>query len=320
MKAARLGSSGPRMSRLTLGTMMFGKLINDKEANRIVSLALENGINAIDTAGTYNNGRSEIMTGKAISGKRDSVILASKVGYPLSGGIEKVDLSAKAVREATEASLRRLGTDYLDILYLHAPDRSTPPGETLEAADKLIKSGKVRYLGISNYPAWEITQLMWCAEKNGFEELSITQNIYNVLSRRAESELVPCAEHFDLEMTVYNPLAGGLLTGKYSGGRLTGRLGWSDMYRNRFLNDDNLAAAGELEKIAQANNMSIIELAYRWCLSKDFVSSMLIGVSSCEQFEKNLAYCSFEGLSEDITACCDRQWEKLRGTAPDYAR
>lgn len=321
METTKLCAYDPEISRLTLGTMMFGKTVDSAQADRIVGLALDAGINSIDTAGTYNNGRSEVMTGKALAERRSKVILASKVGYPLTGGIESVDLSEKAVISETEAALKRLGTDYLDILYLHAPDRSVPIGETLAAADKLVRSGKVRYLGVSNYSAWELTELLWVSEREKLAPISVTQNIYNVLSRRVEAELALCVKHFGLGMTVYNPLAGGILTGKYSGSEATsGRLSWNAMYKERFLNEANLDAVRQLGDIARENSMSLIELSYRWCLSRDFVSSMLIGVSSYEQLEANLKCCKFEKLSADILECCEKQWQVLRGVSPDYAR
>lgn len=320
MKYSKL-NCGLEISALTLGTMMFGNKVDSANADIILGIALENGINSVDTAGTYNFGESELIIGRIISGKRDKIILGTKIGYPLSGGIDKSELRPQQVISETEAALKRLNTDYIDILYLHAPDHETPIEQTLEAADKLVKSGKVRFLGVSNYSAWELTELLWTAEKNHFTPISVTQNIYNGISRIIESELVPCAKHFGFGVLTYNPLAGGLLTGKYSDmSPESGRLSWNKLYKNRFLNENNLAAVNELKSAAEQNGMKLTELALRWCLTRDFTDSVLIGVTSPEQLENNLKMCSFEPLSQEITDCCEKQWSILRGTSPGYAR
>ena len=161
------------------------------------------------------------------------------------------DRDAFPVTGETEKALKRLGTDYLDILYLHAPDAKTPVYETLEAADRLVKSGKVLYIGISNYSAWQLAEMMCISGSEQLTPICVTQNIYNVLSRKIEAELVPCARHCGSGIMVYNPLAGGLLTGKYTGMNAGGgRLAWNDMYRRRFLNEANLAAVSTLKAAA----------------------------------------------------------------------
>lgn len=231
------------------------------------------------------------------------------------------DRDAFPVTGETEKALKRLGTDYLDILYLHAPDAKTPVYETLEAADRLVKSGKVLYIGISNYSAWQLAEMMCISGSEQLTPICVTQNIYNVLSRKIEAELVPCARHCGSGIMVYNPLAGGLLTGKYTGmNAVGGRLAWNDMYRRRFLNEANLAAVSTLKAAAEARGISLIELAYRWCTSRDFIDSVLVGVSSAEQLESNLSLCGFEPLDEELEACCEEQWKKVCGIAPDYSR
>ena len=310
-----------KISQIALGTIMLGDTIKWPEAEKIIDYSRDMGINFIDTADSYNAGESENLIGRALSGRRSKIVVATKVGYPKAGGIASVNLSRGYILSAVEESLRRLRTDWIDILYLHAPDYGTQIEETLEAADRLKRQGSVRYIGVSNYAAWQIMELLWKSGLHGFSPPSVTQNIYNLLSRGIESELIPCARSNKLGLTIYNPLAGGLLTGKYSGGVATyGRFSWSKMYRDKYWNDENLSAAERLCAVAAKGSMNLLELSCRWCISQTCVDSVLFGVSCLEQLRQNLEYAEHGPLLPEFIRMCNEVWTDLQRPRPQYMR
>lgn len=221
MEYKKMPGTGLKVSRFCVGTMTFGGQTPEKDAVDIVRYAIEKGVNFIDTADIYpdangrTGGSSEIAVGKGIAGCRDQIVLATKVRYPTGPGPNDRGLTRRHILQAAEASLRRLNTDYIDIYYIHLPDPETPIEETLAAMDDLIRTGKVRYIGISNYAVWELSDALAAADKRNLTAPIISQNVYNLLSRSIEKELVPCIKKHNIGLAVYNPLCGGLLTGKH---------------------------------------------------------------------------------------------------------
>ena len=210
-----LGASGVKVSRLWLGTMMFGDQTDANEAARIVDATREAGINAIDTANQYANGESERITGKLIAGDRERWVLATKLGNPMGAGLNDRGLSRRHMVAALDASLKRLGTDWVDVLYLHLEDNDTPLEETLLAMAHLIERGKVHYFGVSNFRAWRIARVAELCRQMGIGLPIVCQPPYNAMSRQIEVELLPCCAHYGIAPVVYSPLARGILSGKY---------------------------------------------------------------------------------------------------------
>jgi len=215
MEYRTLGRHGVKVSRLCLGTMMFGGPTSEEESIRIIHRALDLGINFIDTADMYTGGASERITGKAIRDRRDQVVLATKVRYPVGDGPNDSGLSRYHIFNAVEASLRRLGTDHIDLYYLHLPDYETPLEESLSAMDDLVRQGKVRYIGCSNFYAWQICKGLWISDRRGWAPFACVQPLYNIVNRDAEVEVLPLCAEEGLGVVTYSPLARGVLSGKY---------------------------------------------------------------------------------------------------------
>lgn len=312
-----------RVSRLSLGTMTFGSQTDEPAARRMVDRSIDAGINFFDTANVYNQGLSEAFLGAALKGRRDQVIVASKVRGKMGESPLDHGLGREAIDTAIHASLRRLATDYLDVYYLHQPDYDVPIEETLEAMDRLIGSGKVRYAAISNYAAWQGAEIHCISATRGFHAPRISQPMYNLLARGIEEEYLPFCAHYGVGVVAYNPLAGGLLTGKYRSDhdpRHGGRFENSRMYRDRYWHDDYFAAVEELAEIARDAGKSLIQLAFQWLLSRDAVDSVIVGVSRLEQLEENLRSCDSPHLDSSTVHRCDEVWKRLRGITPKYNR
>lgn len=314
--------TGLKVSRVCIGSMMFGQKIKDQtEVNRIIQKAFAVGINFFDTADQYADGLSEIMLGKAIGTNRENSVIASKVGFPCLDKKE-FSLSRKSIFHCIDGSLKRLGTDYLDIYYLHQPDYNTPLEESLEAMNDLVRCGKVLYIGMSNYAAWQIMDALRICEKNSWAKPVVTENCYNMITRGLEQELVPFIREKKIGLVNFNPLAGGLLTGKYhrSAPDEGTRFFKNPNYQRRYWRDDNFNAIEELNTLADSNGMSLIELAYRWCLSQKHVTSVLLGFANEKQFNSNLKELEKEELPADILAVCDEIWKSLSGGRVFYNR
>jgi aryl-alcohol dehydrogenase-like predicted oxidoreductase len=312
-----------RVSRLCFGTMPFGSQADEAASRRMVDRCLDAGINFFDTANMYNQGKSETILGKALAGRRARVILATKVRNKMGEAPDDAGLSRAAIHKAIDASLKRLGTDYVDLYYLHWPDYSVPIAETLGALDELVRAGKVRYPAVSNYAAWQICEMLWVAEKNGFAAPHISQPMYNLLARAIEEEYVPFSKQFGVAVIPYNPLAGGLLTGKHSKaqGPASGtRFDNNQLYLNRYWHDDYFAAVEELRAIAGEAGKSLIELSLQWLLSQEAVNSIILGASRLEQLEENLKAGKGSPLDPATLERCDAVWKRLRGITPKYNR
>lgn len=322
MEYKYLEAAGIEVSRLCLGTMMFGGQTDEAESLRILRGALDAGINFFDTANAYTGGNSETITGKGLAADRSRVILATKVLHHVGPDRNDGGLNRRHMIRACEDSLRRLGTDWIDIYYLHAPDPHTPIDETLEAMDSLVRSGKVRYMGISNHAAWQIGDFLNAADRRNRVAPVITQNVYNLLTRGVEQELVPFLAAHRMGMAVYNPIAGGLLTGKHKPGAPTAgtRFANNAGYADRYWDDVNFAAVGRLTAIAAVHGLTLLELAMRWILQRPGVDTVITGVSRLEQLEQNVASIQGGPLPQEALDACDAVWRELTGNRFQYNR
>src|ERR1022692_4057916 len=241
------------VSRFCFGTMTLGKPLDQAGSTQIVNRCLEAGINFFDTANMYQYGVAETMLGNAIKGKRDKLVVASKVFFKMGDGPDQQGLSRKAILRAIDESLARLGTDYLDLYYFHAPDHKVPVEESMEAMESLVKQGKVRYPASSNYAGWEVVQMLGLAKEHGWHAPYISQPMYNLLARGIEQEYLPMCKELGISTVVYNPLAGGLLTGKQKrDAPLRGtRFDGNQMYLSRYWHAEDFDAVGELLEIAR---------------------------------------------------------------------
>ncbi len=322
MEFKTLAGTGLTVSGLCLGTMMFGGQTSETDSLEIMDYAFEHGINFFDTANSYNQGESEKVVGKWLKGGRDRIVLATKVGNKMGDNPNNVGLNRRNIIAACDASLKRLGTDYIDIYYLHRPDYGTALEETMEVMSGLVKSGKVRYVGISNHAAWQIGDALAICDKRDYVPPVITQNVYNIITRSIESELVPFLEAHKMGMVVYNPIAGGLLAGKHKPGQPVEntRFALSKNYYDRYWSDENFAAVEKLSAIASDHGMGILQLAMKWCAEKACVTSVITGVSRLPQIEQNIACVEGEPLSTELLALCDDVWNSLAGTRFQYNR
>ena len=316
MEYRTLGHSGLRVSVLTMGTMTFGGRgafanvgsTDVQQAGRQVDMCLEAGVNLIDTADVYSDGQAEEIVGQILRGRRDQVLVATKVRMPMGRGPNDAGLSRHHVITGCEASLRRLGTDHIDLYQVHEWDGETPLEETLEALDLLVRSGKVRYVGASNYASWQLMKALGTAGRLGLPRFVSQQIYYSLQAREAEYELIPLAVDQGLGVLVWSPLAGGLLSGKYrrnqqpSGGarQLTD---WNEppVYDQEKLYD----TVDVLVKMAEQHGVSAAQVALAYILARPAVTSLVIGARTEEQLADNLAAASLT-LSEDERAQLDK--------------
>ena len=310
------------VSRLCFGTMTFGKPLDQTGATQMVNRCLDAGINFFDTANVYQKGVAETMLGHAIKGKRDRLIIASKVRGKMGDEPDQQGLSRKAILRAIDESLDRLGTDYLDLYYFHLPDYQVPLEESMEAMQSLVKQGKVRYPAQSNYAAWQVVQMLWTAQQRGWHPPYVSQPMYNLLARGIEQEFLPMCKEFGISNAVYNPLAGGLLTGKHKQETFTPgtRFDNNKMYQDRYWHEQQFRAVEQLRKIAKDAGRSLVSLALNWLLHHTATDCIILGASRMEQLEENLATIDDGPLSEDVVKACDEVGQNLRGPLPVYNR
>jgi len=317
MEYRQLGRSGLRISALTLGTMTFGGAggfsavgaTGVDGARRQVHMCLDAGVNLIDTADVYSGGAAEEITGEVIKGRRDSLLLSTKVRMPMGDGPNDAGLSRQHIIAGCEASLRRLGTDHIDIYHVHEWDGQTRLEETLSALDSLVTAGKVRYLAASNYAGWQLMKALAVADSRGFERFSAQQIYYSLESRDAEYELVPLAVDQGLGILVWSPLAGGLLSGKYrrdsspEGGtrQLSGTWNEPPVRDQEKLYD----TVEVLVDIAGAHGASPAQVALAWLLGRPAVTSVIVGARTDEQLADNLGGASLR-LGADERAALDK--------------
>ncbi|HXX38569.1 MAG TPA: aldo/keto reductase [bacterium] len=324
MEYRQLARTDLKVSRVCFGTMTFGRPVDQITGGRMIERCMEAGIDFFDTANAYQSGEAERILGNALLGKRKGVVLSTKVWHKMGEGPDESGLSRAAILRQAEESLRRLQTDYLDIYFLHRPDYAVPIEETLEAMDTLVRQGKIRYVGTSNYAAWQICEMLWHSEKNGHRPPLIAQPMYNLVARGIEQEYLPMAEHLGVSTIVYNALAGGLLTGKHSpgtytpGGRFDAAFWGSSLYRGRYWHPQTFAAVDALKKVAADAGRSLSSLAINWLLHHTAADSVLLGASRMEQLEQNLAICEEGPLSPETVKACDEVWQDFRGPIPVY--
>jgi aryl-alcohol dehydrogenase-like predicted oxidoreductase len=285
----QLGSAGVRVSAIGLGTNRFGIRVDQQGVNGIVDAALARGINFFDSADVYQEGRSEESLGVALKGRRQQVILGTKVFNKTGDGPNDYGASRHHIVEGLEASLRRLQTDYIDLYQMHRPDPSTPIEETLRALDDLLRAGKVRYIGASNYAAWQLARANLLAELRGWAPFVTIQPHYHMFERGIEQELVPYCNAHGVGILPYFPLAGGFLTGKYRRGEQApaGSRGESSDYVQKYMTDAGYDKLERLIAWAGERDRSVGELAHAWLLAQPRVSSVISGATSAEQVEAN---------------------------------
>src|SRR5262245_30174639 len=322
MDNVKLKGTDLNVSRLCFGAMTFGGQVDGAGARTMVDRCFEAGINFFDTANVYTDGRSETLLGQVLKGRRNNVVLASKVGMKGKGVPAERRLAKEAMLQGIEDSLRRLQTDYLDIYYLHLPDYSVPIEESLEAMEEIVQQGKVRYPACSNYASWQITRMAWLAEKNSYRPVKLAQQMHNLLARGLEQEYIPMAQEFGVSTIVYNPLAGGLLTGKHQRERpIAGtRFDGNTMYLDRYWHPAYFDAVDELQRVARNAGRSMASLSLNWLLTQKIVDGVILGASSLPQLEENLKAAQEGPLSAETMTACDEVWQKLRGVTPKYNR
>lgn len=304
MEYRNLGTSGLRVSAIGLGCNNFGARIDLEAARAVIHKALDLGITLFDTADVYGErGGSETDMGKILGANRSKIVLASKFCMPMDDTGHAQGASRRYIMKAVEASLRRLQTDHLDLYQVHRYDPLTPIEETLRALDDLVTSGKVRYVGCSNWASWQMSEAAWIAKTGGYAPFASCQDEYSLVMRGAEKELMPAARHLGMGLLPYFPLASGLLTGKYrrnapmpEGARLTK----TERLAERYLTDRNWQISEKLIDYAEARGHTALELAFSWLLAQAPVSSVIAGATKPEQLEQNAVAGGWKLTAEDL--------------------
>ena len=286
-----MGRTGLKVSEVCLGTMTFGHGTGEAESRRIVDAAVDAGVNFFDTANSYGEGESEVLLGKALEGRRDDAVVATKFFNPMGSGPNDSGMSRLHVMQAVEASLRRLRMDHVDLYYIHHVDTQTPLEEMLRALDDLVRQGKVRYTACSNYQAWRLCEALWISEANGWARFECFQPQYSLVVRDIEQELVPLCLHKGLGVVVWSPLGGGFLTGKYRPGERTVRgtrseEGWA--YPEDFFAANADESLQCLLEVAAEAGRTPSQVALRWALEQPAVTSVIAGARTLEQFADNV--------------------------------
>ena len=303
MKYRNLGRSGLEVSEVGLGCNNFGGRWGYDRAKTIIDAALEHGVNFLDTADVYGESESESIIGRALRGKRSEVVIGTKFSSPMGTGPNSSGGSRKYVTEALDASLKRLQTDYIDLYQMHFPDRATPIDETLRALDDMVSAGKVRYIGCSNFPAWEIVDAVWTSRTERLSQFVSCQPPYNILDRGVEAEILPACRRYGLGILPYYPLASGFLTGKYDRGAAPAegtRLHHFPHIAERHLTDEKFAVLGRLQDFAESRGHSTLDLAIAWLLANPQVSSVISGASTAEQVGQNAAAADWRLTPADV--------------------
>jgi 1-deoxyxylulose-5-phosphate synthase len=323
MKIKHLGRTGLKVSEVCLGTMTFGDQCDEPTSHAIMSKALEYGVTFFDTADAYplgatieTVGRTEEYIGTWLKGRREQIVLATKFFGKMGNGPNDLGGSRKHIMKAVEDSLRRLQTDYIDLYQMHSPDFGTPLDETLRALDDLVHSGKVLYIGCSNYPAWLLCKALWTSDKLGLARFDCVQPRYNLLFRHIEAELFPLVEDQGIGIISYNPLAGGVLTGRYQPGqepeqgtRFTIQNA-GKMYQERYWQEAQLQAVERLKKLCDERGVSVAQAAIAWVLSHTAITSAIVGASKPAQLDQTLPAVDLVP-DEQLLAACDDIWYQL---------
>lgn len=292
MEYVNLGKQGARVSRLCLGTMMFGGPTGESDSIKIIHRALDDGVNFIDTANRYNAGQSERIVGKALGDRRDRAFLTTKGGNTTGDGPNDRGGGRAHLFKAIEDSLKRLNQDYVDLYLLHQPDYGTPLEETMGVMNDLVRQGKTRYVGLSNHYAWRVCEAMWMADRRSYEPVSCVQPLYNMVNRDVEIELFPFCQQFGVGVMVYSPLARGILTGKYLPGQQLpegSRAARGDArIQQAELREESKEVAQAIKPLADSHAKTMSQFALNWVLANPIVTSAIIGPRTMEQYEESL--------------------------------
>ena len=321
MEYTNIKGTGLKVSKICLGTMTFGGQTSEEDAIRIVDHALDQGVNFFDTADNYTFGASEQILGKALEKKRDLAVIATKVTNPKGPYPNQSGQGRKHILQDIEESLRSLRTDYIDIYYLHHPDPDTPMEEVIETMTNLVRSGKIRYYGLSNHSTWQCCAFIHKAREMHAIAPVVTESVYNLLTRGLDNEMVPFLKEYKMGLTVYNPIAAGLLTGKHTHEKPeeNTRFALNYGYELRYFNEKNRAAVTALSKVAEENGMSLLEFSLQWLLNQPVVDSAIVGASKYEHIVQNLSLTSeTKVLSPESLKKCDEIWATIGGQYFNY--
>ena len=311
-------------TRLILGTMTFGSQADLQVSTELLSLFLESGQTEIDTAHVYNDGKTEEMLGLILPGIKDNPPYVATKAHPRVYG----KLDGQAVTAQLNGSLSRMKRDKVDLFYLHAPDTQTPVEEALEACARLHDEGKFEELGLSNFPSWMVMKIWYLCRGNGWPLPTVYQGMYNTLSRKPEGELFPALRDLGIRFYAYNPLAGGLLTGKYTSfdsRPSDGRFAALPYYQDRYWKKSLFKALESLTNQCWEEGISPVSAAFRWLAFHSEIDpskgdGIILGTTSVDQLEQNLAAFDQGRLPDNITAACDAAWDEARGESPEYYR
>ena len=303
MNYRKLGRSGLKISPLCLGTMLFGRETNEGDSQAIIASAKESGINFIDTADTYVGGESERVVGRCIRSTRNHWVLATKLANKLTDDPNTGGLSRRWVMQACEDSLQRLGVDHIDLYYLHKEDPSTPLDETVRAMGDLMRAGKIRYFGVSNYRSWRVAEICNICDRLGIERPIASQPYYNAMNRMPETEHLPACAYYGLGVVPYSPLARGVLTGKYAP-NVTPEEGSRAARNDRRImqtewRHESLEIVQKIKAHAESKGASAIDVAVGWVLNNEMISSMVAGPRTMEQWNAYVAALDYEYTAED---------------------
>ncbi len=302
MEYRQLGRSGLKVSAIGLGGNTFGNGADEAQTGRIINRALDIGVNFIDTADVYSRGVSEQFVGKAVKGRRHEALIATKVRGKMGDLPNDEGLSRAHIMAGIDASLKRLGTDYVDLYQVHQVDANTPIYETMSALDNLVSQGKVRYVGCSNFAAWQICEALWAADRKNLTPFVSVQPRYNLFDRAIERELVPFCRQYGIGIIPYSPLAGGILTGKYKAGEAPPpdtRAGRNQRMQSQ-LNSETLGKVSALRKWAEQRDHTVGELALSWLLSRPEVSTIIAGATRPEQVDANAKAAEWKLTEDDL--------------------
>jgi len=303
MSYRQMGQSGLKVSSLCVGTMMFGDRTDEQQAREIVAIARDRGVNFIDTADAYSRGESERITGRIIAADRDRWILATKVANPMSDDPNCRGLSRRWLMKAIDGSLQRLGLDHVDIYYLHKEDPSTPLEETVGALGDLIRSGRIRYFGVSNYRAWRIAEIIRLADRMGVPRPVASQPYYNAMNRMPEVEVLPACGYYGLGVASYSPIARGILAGKYQPGKPPPEESRAGRNDKRILQtewrEESLVLAQRIKEHAGRRGMSAAQFAVNWVLNNRLISAAIVGPRTTEQMTEYLGSLDHSFSAED---------------------
>jgi aryl-alcohol dehydrogenase-like predicted oxidoreductase len=336
MKTKQLGQTGLKVTEICLGTMTFGNQCDEKTSYDILDIADAAGVNFIDTADVYPIGRNwehagatETIIGKWLKERnaRERIVLATKCRGAMGPNPNDEGLSRKHIIKACEDSLRRLQTDYIDLYQSHFPDNNVKIEETLRAFDDLVKSGKTRYIGCSNYPAWQLADAIWTSKMHNLSKYDCVQPRYNILFRMIEDEILPLCKSHGLGVIVYNPLAGGMLTGRYrmmrqvqEGTRFALGNNSGSLYQKRYWKDDVFDSIDTLSKFFEQRGKKLTHAALAWVLRQDGVTSAILGASKPDQLQESLDGMDVRLDDEEMRACDDVWYELPRERDPNLAR